>query len=605
MVTPMKSGKNEARPVIYQLLVRTFGNLNETRKPGGTMAENGSGKFRDISAPALESIREMGFTHIWLTGVVEQASGTDYPGRPADVPGILKGKAGSPYAIKDYFDVCPDYAVDPARRIEEFRELVGRCHAHGFKVIIDFVPNHVARSYKSDVRPELSFGEGDRHDVFFDRDNHFYYLNETHPGGGPPLRLPAGDALGGAGAFGLEKDFGRVTGNNAVTWTPSVHDWYETVKLNYGHDFTKGRGTGHLPGPDTAVKDVPRTWRTMDEILAYWQETGVDGFRVDMAHIVPMEFWRWLVRRSRSRDGKVFFMAEAYDSDPAKLTDADVLEELWKAGFNGAYEHPTYKILQGIYEEGKWANDIDHETFSGGRFHNCIRYLENHDEVRIAHPQHWGGVGMNAGRPAAAVMFGMSRAALMLYSGQEVGEPAIGAEGFSGDDGRSSIFDYTSLPELQKWVDGGKCDGGKLSLEQLALRKWYGELFSVLRQPAFTDGEFYGLNHANKDNESFGRLPGETVSGHWIYAFLRFDNRSGQSFLCIASFHPSHRFQDVGVRIPDHAMGVLRKETAMEISLSGRLGTTETLSLSRRELAANGVPVGQLPPFAVRYYELK
>ena len=496
MISPEKT----ARPVIYQLLVRTFGNRNETRIPGGTFKENGSGKFSDISALALESIRKMGFTHIWLTGVIEQASGTDYPGRSADVPEILKGKAGSPYAIKDYFDICPDYADDPSRRIEEFRELVARCHAQGFKVIIDFVPNHVARSYKSDVHPELCFGQGDKKDVFFDRENYFYYLDETNPGGGPPLRLPAGDILGGAGVYELEKDFGRVTGNNAITWTPSIHDWYETVKLNYGHDFRTGRKTAHLPGPDAPSEIVPRTWRTMDGILAYWQEIGVDGFRVDMAHIVPMEFWRWSVRRAQSRDPHVFFMGEAYDTDPDKLTDNDVIEELWKAGFNGAYEHPTYKILQGIYEEGKWANDIDCETFRNAHFHHCIRYIENHDEVRVANPNHWGGAGMDAGRPAAAVMFGISRAAIMLYSGQEVGEPAIGAEGFSGDDGRSSIFDYTSLPELQKWVNHGKFDGQKLSQQQAELREWYAELFSVLTQPAFTNGEFYGLNHANKDN---------------------------------------------------------------------------------------------------------
>ena len=595
----------KTRPVIYQLLVRTFGNKNEARILRGTLAENGCGKFSDINSLALKSIREMGFNHIWLTGVIEQASATEYPGRPADVPEILKGKAGSPYAIKDYFDVCPDYADDPSRRIEEFRELVARCHAHDFKVIIDFVPNHVARSYKSDVHPELCFGQGDKKNVFFDRENYFYYLDKTHSGSGPPLRLPSGDTLGAAGIFEEEMDFGRVTGNNAITWTPSIHDWFETVKLNYGHDFTTGRKTSHLPEPDALVVEVPRTWRTMDGILAYWQEMGVDGFRVDMAHIVPMEFWKWSVRRAKSRDPKVFFMGEAYDTDPDKLTDNDVIEELWKAGFNGAYEHPAYKILQGIYETGKWANDIDFETFSNAHFHHCIRYIENHDEVRIANPQRWGGAGMNAGRPAAAVMFGISRAAIMLYAGQEIGELAIGAEGFSGDDGRSSIFDYTSVPELQKWVNGGKYDGEKLSSEQTALREWYAELLSVLSEPAFTNGEFYGLNHANKGNESFGRLAGEMVSGHWLYAFLRYDERSGQAFLCIANFHPIHTFQDVSVHVPEHALAFLGRETTKKFTFSGKLGSDETISLTQRELATGGFPVGGLPSFSVRYYELK
>ena len=178
------------RAVIYQLLVRTFGNTNPTRKWNGTMLENGCGKFHDISETALASLREMGFTHLWLTGVLEQASGTAYPNRPADVPDILKGIAGSPYAIKDYFDVCPDYAVDPEKRLDEFKDLLGRCHALGLRVIIDFVPNHVARSYASDVKPQYSFGHGDKQDVFFDRDNHFYYLISNDSGGGPPLRLP-------------------------------------------------------------------------------------------------------------------------------------------------------------------------------------------------------------------------------------------------------------------------------------------------------------------------------------------------------------------------------------------------------------------------------
>ena len=601
----MSSTSEKKRLVIYQLLVRTFGNTNTNRKPWGTIGENGSGKFRDISDTALASIAKMGFTHIWLTGVIEQASATAYPGIPADEPDILKGKAGSPYAIKDYFDVCPDYAVDPKRRMDEFRELIARCNENGFKVIIDFVPNHVARSYKSDVRLDLSFGERDNREVFFDRDNHFYYLDETHPGGGPPLRLPTKDMPGCDGFFEPEKKFGRVTGNNSITWAPSIHDWYETVKLNYGHDFTLGRTTQHLPSPDAPVETVPRTWQTMDEILAYWQEIGVDGFRVDMAHMVPMEFWYWLVRRARDRNPDVFFGAEAYDSDPAKLTDRDVIEELWRAGFDGAYEHPTYKILQGIYEEGKWANDLDGETFSGDRFHNCIRYLENHDEVRIANPQHWGGGGMGAGKPAAAVMFGMSRSAIMVYSGQEIGEPAIGDEGFSGNDGRTSIFDYTSMPEFQKWVNGGKFDGAELSAERKELRIWYAGLLKVLREPAFTHGEFFGLNHWNKSNPDFGRIDGETVSGHWLFAFLRCDLACGQAYLCIANFHPELCMNAVKVKFPESAFSFINKGPGDEVSLVGKFGVGGELTATGSSAQSDGFEIGDLPPFGVSYFELK
>ena len=485
-IMPVHPLDQKQRPVIYQMLPRLFGNTCETRKLNGTLAENGVGKFADINATALATITDMGFTHLWLTGVIEQASGTAYPDRPADPQDILKGIAGSPYAVRDYFDVCPDYATDPARRIDEFRELIERCHTHGLRVIIDFVPNHVARSYGSDVKPELSFGEGDDRSAFFARDNHFFYLNKDHPGEGPPLRLPTEEMPGCDGLFAAESEFGRVTGNNSCTWAPSIHDWYETVKLNYGHDFTTGRDTSHLPGPNAAPAEVPRTWRTMDEILAYWQGLGVDGFRIDMAHMVPIEFWAWVVRRCRERGPDVFFSAEAYDNDPQKLTEGHVLDELLRVGFDAVYDDPIYDVLEAIYDEGKWANDLDHLTFTGARFHRSLRYAENHDEVRLANPHTWGGLGMDVGRPVSAVLFGMGRGPLMIYHGQEVGEPAIGAEGFCGDNARTSIFDYTAMPEFAKWVNGGKYDGGRLDPAQRELRAWYANLIHATRTRAFT-----------------------------------------------------------------------------------------------------------------------
>jgi len=601
---PANSSLPNVRPVIYQMLPRLFGNTCEARKPNGTLAENGCGKFADINTAALTSIQAMGFTHLWLTGVIEQASGTAYPGRPADPPDILKGIAGSPYAIRDYFDVCPDYATDPARRIDEFRELIARCHAHGLRVIIDFVPNHVARSYASDVKPELSFGEGDDRSVFFARDNHFFYLNDGHPGGGPPLRLPTAEMPGCDGLFAAESGFGRVTGNNAVTWAPSLHDWYETVKLNYGHDFTKGRDTSHLPGPDAAPADVPRTWRTMDQILAYWQGLGVDGFRVDMAHMVPIEFWAWLVRRCRERRPDVFFSAEAYDNDPQKLTDADVLDELLRVGFDAVYDDPIYDTLEAIYDDGKWANDLDKLTFTGARFHRSLRYAENHDEVRLANPRTWGGLGMEVGRPVSAVLFGMGRGPLMLYHGQEIGEPAIGAEGFCGDNARTSIFDYTAMPELIKWVNGGKYDGGNLSHNQRELRAWYAKLILATGTRVFTHGEFYGLNHANMGNPAFGRSDGEAVSGHWLYAFLRHDAQTGNSALVVANFHPQHTQAHATVQIPGHAVKYLGREMRKNWRFTDRLATDWFTTVDASTLADPGVPLPVLPPLSAAVLEI-
>lgn len=592
------------RPVIYQLMVRTFGNTNETCKLHGTIKENGCGKFADITSAALESLKAMGFTHLWLTGVLEQASGTAYPNRPADEPDILKGLAGSPYAIKDYFDVCPDYALNPDKRLDEFADLLGRCKQHGFKVIIDFVPNHVARSYGSDVRPDMSFGAGDRHDVFFDRDNHFFYLQEQHPGGGPPLKLPTGGNPGCDGLFAPESSFGRVTGNNAITWAPSINDWYETVKLNYGHDFTTGRNTSHLPGVAATASEVPKTWQTMDGILGYWQSMGVDGFRCDMAHMIPMEFWRWLVARCRERDAKVFFSAEAYDNDPAKLTDGNVLDELLEAGFDAVYDDPSYDILEGIYESGNWANDLEPLTFTGKRFHQSLRYSENHDEVRLASPKEWGGLGMKVGKPVSAVLFAMGRGPLMVYHGQEVGEPAAGEEGFGGDDARTTIFDYWSMPEFVKWVNHGKFDGGRLSDEQKALRTWYGKLIRATQARAFTAGEFYGLNHSNKNNAAFGRVGDETDSGHWLYAFLRSDAKSGQAFLVVANFHDSETLRRVKVLIPQDARMFVGRLGEESWAFADRLDSDWSCTVSQQDLEHQGVALPDLPPCSAIMLEI-
>ncbi|WP_193213931.1 alpha-amylase family glycosyl hydrolase [Luteolibacter marinus] len=595
---------DQARPVIYQVLPRLFGNLCTTRKVNGTLAENGCGKFRDFTATALSEIKAMGFTHLWLTGIHEQASGTSYPQRPADPPDILKGIAGSPYAIRDYFDVCPDYAVQPGKRLAEFKNLLGRCKEAGLKVIVDFVPNHVARSYGSDIRPGETFGADDDKSVFFDRNNHFYYLRSSDPGGGPPLKLPTSSMPGCSGLFAPESGFGRVTGNNSITWSPGRSDWYETVKLNYGHDFTTGPDTSHLPGPETPVADVPKTWRTMDSILAYWQDLGVDGFRADMAHMIPMEFWAWSIHRARQRDPDAFFTAEAYDNDPAKLTTGHVLDALLAAGFDAVYDDPVYDILEGLYDSGKWANDLDALTFTGDRFHRSLRYAENHDEVRLASPREWGGLGMDVGRPVTAVLFGMGRGPLMLYSGQEVGEPAAGPEGFGGDDARTTIFDYWSMPEFQKWVNEGKFDGGGLEERQRNLREWYGKLVRLMQEPAFARGNFYGLNHANKENPGFGRVGDEAASGHWLYAYLRHDWQSRQTFLMVANFHGTETLTDVQIQIPADALGwlgVTKNETPL---FTERLEDGWTFSVPAAELPTQGIALPPLPPLSARAIEI-
>lgn len=405
--------------------------------------------------------------------------------------------------------------------------------------------------------------------------------------------------------FEPEAEVGRVTGNNAMTWTPGNHDWYETVKLNYGHDFTRGRDTKHLPSPNAKVKEVPKTWQTMDHVLAYWQDMGVAGFRCDMAHMIPLEFWRWAVARCRERDPDVFFFAEAYDNDPAKLCDGNILDELLRSGFDAVYDDPMYDMLEGIYDDGKWANDLDALTFTKARFHRSLRYAENHDEVRIANPGVWGGHGMRTGRPVAAILFAMGSGPVMVYQGQEVGEPAIGAEGFCGDNARSSIFDYGSMPELCKWVNGGAYDGGGLSEEQKELREWYGRLIRVTQSPAFTRGCFYGLNHFNKGNAAFGRLPEESVSGHWLYAFLRRDSRGKAASLVVVNLHPTATLSGVRVLIPKDARMFVGHSCGMLWRLTEQLASSWSVTIQPDILECDGLELPDIEPSSAMMLEIE
>lgn len=590
---------------IYQLLPRLFSNINETRRPDGTLTENGVGKFNDIDEKALTSIKDLGCTHVWLTGVLRQATSTDYAsiGLPADEPMLLKGRAGSPYAITDYFDVCPDYAVAPLQRSAEFCALLDRAHDVGLGVIIDFVPNHVARSYYSTVKPKLSFGAFDDRTKFFDPANNFFWLR---PGkGGPPLRLPTDD---GPLVYAPEREHGRVTGNNAAAWQPSRDDWYETVKLNYGFDFQAGtRLYPHAGAPDLPIPD---TWHKMDAVLAHWQALGVDGFRCDMSHLVPPEFWSWALDRARARQPEVVFIGEAYDNDPMKVGAGNVMLDLLGAGFDAVYDDPTYKALKGIYDAGNWANDLDTALAAADRefiFTHSLRYAENHDEVRLAGHGQWGHIGPRVGRVVSAILFGVGRGPVLLYGGQEVGEPADGAEGYGGDDAHTTIFDYWSMPELAKWVNGHRYDGGRLSPEQRELRADYGRLLRLVGEPAFRDGEFYGLNFANRDQPGFGRLPGETASGHWLYAFLRSDHAtgaSGQRFLCVVNLHPRETLREVQIALPPGALDFIGLSAASGALLLDRLAPAEDSPPVASPLG-EGVSLASIPPLTARFFELK
>jgi glycosidase len=526
------------KPVIYQLVVRYFGNTNTTNRPNGTRAVNGCGRFADITAGALASLKAFGATHLWLTGCLRQATLTDYSalGMPPDEPDVVKGIAGSLYAVRDYFDVCPDYATNPATRMAEFEALVQRIHQAGMKVLIDFVPNHVARGYHSVVHPQLDFGLGDDQTAFFARDNHFFYLPGTHL----TLRHPSGWAPPGVvftGKFppedGSPGHTPKVTGDNCASATPGEGNWYETVKLNYGFNFQNG------------VKDFtprPRTWDLVDQILAYWQGKGVDGFRCDMAYYVPLEAWAYLIAKARSasRDPDCLFLAEAYPGGGSDIPVHD-LDDLIAAGFTAFYHSDAYNALKRIYQ-GKGPQDGYDATItplSPRQRDSRLGYLENHDERRIASAvepgKGQGGSGFGspeAGYQLAPLQLLFGRGPVLIFNGQEVGEPGAGAEGFSSDDGKTTAFDYWCMPELAKWVNGHAFDGGGLSPAQKGLRNYYAALLALCQDPAVRGDGYWGLKYFNRSSQ-FRACPDD------LYTFARFQGGSGRLLVVAANFRPN------------------------------------------------------------------
>jgi len=502
--------------VIYQLLPRLFGNKVALNKPYGTVLENGCGKFNDINDLALTKIKELGASHVWYTGVLEHATMTSYPqsGLLADDADVVKGRAGSPYAVKDYYDVAPDLAVDKKARMAEYEALIKRTHAHGLKVLMDFIPNHVARSYHSDAKPAgvVDLGANDDKTKAFAPNNNFYYLPGRH------FRMPSGynplGALLGPGEDSKYTEFpAKATGNDVFSAEPSVNDWFETIKLNYGVDYQHGRQLHFEPVPDT--------WKKMRDILVFWAKKDVDGFRCDMAEMVPVEFWAYVIPELKKVKPGLIFIGEAYN---AKEYDT----YLTKGHFDFLYDKVgLYDGLRRLMRQEGNTDDITRvwKEESRGFGSHMLRFLENHDEQRIASKEFAGNP--RRAIPAMTVSATLGSGPVMLYMGQEVAEPALGSEGFSGADGRTTIFDYWGVPEHQKWLNQGKMDGAKLSAEQKQLRDFYKRLLRLAgSSEAIRRGQFYELQDANNLSQAYDQQK--------IYAFLRYTK--GQQVLVVVNF---------------------------------------------------------------------
>jgi glycosidase len=535
------------KPVIYQLFVRLFGNRSTAMVPNGTKKENGCGTFRDINKAALISLKRMGISHIWYTGVIEHAVAADYSayGIYNDYPEIIKGRAGSPYAIKNYYNLNPDLATDVHKRMEEFEDLVNRTHAAGMKVLIDFVPNHLARVYRSGPGNKCQsedFGVFDHTGAAFSAENDFYYMP------GQELKLP--DELYKKAALtdyrkspSPYREFpARVTGNDCFSASPGIGDWYETVKLNYGVDYMNDRKTYFNP--------IPPVWEKMKNIILFWAGKNIDGFRADMAEMVPLEFWEWLIPQIKKQYPEIIFIAEIYQPELYKgYIERGNFDYLYdKVGF--------YDAVRNIIEGKSDTKAITHCWQQIGDLEKyMLRFLENHDEQRIA-SKYFASDPWKA-LPGMVLAATMNNGPLLLYFGQETGEPAEGYSGFSGDDGRTSIFDYWAVPNHQKWMNNGAFDGKLLPEDLAALMNNYSDISRLCSEhELFSNGSFYDLMWVNE--HLFDQTSGK------IYAYLRHNEK--QVSLIILNFGYNN-FNDLQLFIPEDAFAAMKIKKGSEAYL--------------------------------------
>ena len=539
----------ENKTVVYQVFTRLFGNTNSTNKPWGTIEENGVGKFNDFTDKALQEIKGLGVTHIWYTGVLHHATITDYTSYDIsnDDPDIVKGRAGSPYAVKDYYNVDPDLAEDPAKRLEEFQNLIDRTHKNGMKVIIDIVPNHIARKYEGKSNPPgvNDFGKNDDKSEVYSKNNNFYYvLDESfkvpHWKGN---YKPLGGEIHPMADDKFEEIPAKWTGNGSRLAQPHYNDWYETVKINYGIRPDGSKDFDELPegyGEEGFKKhfefwkgkDVPDSWKKFRDIALYWLDKGVDGFRYDMAEMVPVEFWSFMNSSIKMKNPNAFLLAEVYNPnlyrDYIQLGKMDYLYD--KVALYDSIKH----IMKGY----GWTDHIVNvqNELSDINDH-MLRFLENHDEQRIASNDFAGSA--EKGKPAMVVSATLNTAPTMIYFGQEVGEPGAENAGF-GSPTRTSLFDYIGVPHHQRWVNNKKYDGGQLSESERELRNFYKRLLNFTIQSTALMGEYKEIHYYNREHTD--------NYNHRVFSFVRW---SDEEKLIIISNFDSDKSYEFDLKLPN------------------------------------------------------
>ena len=529
------------KPIIYQMLPRLWGNDKIRPKKNGTLTDNGTGKFSDIDDATLKYLKWLGCSHVWYTGVLRHSTQASEDGCIPSHPQFVKGKAGSPYAICDYYDVNAYLADNPDDRMTEFEQLIKRTHDNGLKLILDFVPNHVSRDYGkvNPVPGHPVLGSDDDKTVHWKSENDFFYYT------GQALTLPTPCPKGMKPYHEMPA---MATGNNCYTPEPGINDWYETVKINYGDQHTA-------------------TWDKMADIIDFWASKGVDGFRCDMVELVPPQFFTWLIRKTKEKNPSLIFIAEVYKKELYRKYIKEV-------GFDYLYDKSgLYDTLRTVVEKNVNDNGMPVELWQSatGITRNwqflsdlqpyMLNFLENHDEQRYT-SDFFGKDNSNAFATLFVSLY-LNTAPFMIYFGEEVGEKGMDEEGFSGKDGRTTIFDWWSIGSvrrLRKVIRNGEYESMSPSkLTKAGMKPEEAAFFCRFAQAmrfaasdeAVRRGTTYDLCYCNYSSDGFNK------DKHFV--FLR--DFEEHTLLIAANFSqsecrmnitiPSHAFEWMGIPVTE------------------------------------------------------
>ncbi len=285
------------------------------------------GTFKAFEAN-LQRLKDMGVQTLWFMPI-NPISKVD-----------RKGELGSYYAVSNYTAVNPEYG-----NMDDWKSLVKKCHEMGFKVIIDWVPNHTG---------------GDHYWLTQYPD---FYVHDS------------------------------ITGN-AI----SQFDWTDTRKLNYNN---------------------PALVDSMINCLKFWiNESDIDGFRCDQAHLVPEDFWRKCITELKGMKN-IIMVAES--------------EEPWVhiAGFDLSYPwkffHAMVDIASGRHG-ASYIDSINHiidSTFPANALQ--MYFTSNHDE-NSWNKADYGTMPGASHAPFAVLTQTMGRSVPLIYSGQE--EPYLDSISF-------------------------------------------------------------------------------------------------------------------------------------------------------------------------------